>query len=203
MSMIRRAVSAGTLMVLSVVLGITVPGRAFAQADRYLPLAAMNAKLDSLEHLALTSDNPDQRRSAVSAISGAGWLRSALDAPPPPPPYSGIVARLARIYRQSDDYWVRWSINSLMVPQAERAEAVAFLEQVAQEPLVQPAPGDTVSVDAPTPLTSGALGALTLMEAEGRAALQRLYAQGTVRQPMARAYLEQLARQGFRKPGGS
>lgn len=210
----RSALLRGTFVVFSGVLHMTIADKALAQADTLeradkLPApAVVNARLDSLEQIALTSNNPEARSAAVLAISAPGrwWQRTQDDQKTPPTAvrYPGIVARLARIYRQSDDYGVRYSIISLMMPQAERAEAVSFLEEVVEEPgpdPVQPRPGAAVVAnDAVFPLAYEAVGALTRMGPQGRAALQRLYVSGTVREPMARALLEKLARQGFERP---
>ena len=206
---ICRALFAGTLA-LCFVLQTAVPDEAFAQADsvRAPSLASVNARLDSLEQVALTSDNGDRRWQAALAISGFGrrWMLTQRDvtAPPPQVLYPGIVDRLARIYRQVDVYSVRDLIIGMMIHQAERAEGATFLAEMAQEP-PEPAPPAIPDVgiiwDDRWPLQFNAINTLTYMGAEGRAVLQRLYAEGTLQHPAARRRLEELARQGFRKSG--
>lgn len=121
-------------------------GQARAQ-DSLPPAAVVNASLDSLEQVALTSDSPDRRSAAVLAISGPGrwWmLTPGAEEPPSEIRYPGVVARLVRIYRASDEYSLRHSIVRLMPLQAERAAAAAFLEGVATEepePPSVPPPG--------------------------------------------------------------
>lgn len=197
----HNALQARILLLLSALLLVGMD-RASAQAKGFLPLPAMNPKLDTLERAVLASASPDARRSAAIAIAAAGWLRS--QPPPPPPPYPGIVARLARIYRQSEDYWVRYAIIGSMIQQAERAEAAGFLGEVAVE---QPAPGPpvppgvaVVGNDAEFPLPYKAVRALRYMGSEGRVVLERLHAEETVREPMARAWLDTLANHGFEEP---
>lgn len=171
-----------------------------AQAKGFLPLRAMNVKLDTLEHTVLTSADPDARRSAAIAIAAAGWLRS--QPPPPPPPYPGIVTRLARIYRQSEDYWVRYAIIGSMMQEAERAEATRFLGEVAAQQLGPTVPPGVAvgGIDAEFTLPYKAVRALTYMGPEGRVVLERLHAEETVREPMARAWLDTLANHGFEEP---
>lgn len=189
----------GILVAVLSVVSTSATHEAFAQAHRIVPPALVNTMLDSLERVALTSPEADQRRAAITRISAAGWTRRGPDSAVSLPPYPGIVARLARIYRQTDDWSVRHAIMSLIIPQAERAEAVAFLAEVAREPPAQ-APPEGVFLDAPpSPLPAEAVGALTRMGPEGRAALQRLHNEGAVREPTARVYLDRLAQQGFHK----
>jgi len=179
---------------------------AVAQADSVSgSVQRVNARLDSLERVALANRSFEQRLSATVGIASPGGLwfvaHPGSETPPPEIRYSGIVERLVRIYRRSE-YSVRNAIISLMIHQAERAKAVAFLAEVAQEPAPPPVAGVAI-VDDTWPLPYNAIMRLTHMGPEGRATLQRLQAQGTVREPMARAELEELARRGFRKAGGS
>jgi hypothetical protein len=179
---------------------------ALGQQDPFLPPSVVNTQLDSLEKVALTSGSPDARRAAVTRISAPGWIRSDQPEGPVSPEvrYPGIVARLVRIYQQSDDYWMRYSIIRLLIPQVERAHAIAFLEQVAQEPGTEPAaPPDVALIEDKWSLQALAIGALTRIGPEGEASLRRLHAAGTVRERTARTQLERLAARGFRKAGGS
>jgi hypothetical protein len=171
--------------------------------ERFLPPSVVNAQLDSLERVALASPSPDERRAAITRISAPGWIRSEQGEGPPAVRYPGIVARLVRIYRQSDDYWTRYSIIRLLIPQVERADAVAFLEQVAQEPGAEPvAPPDVALIEDKWSLQALAIGALIRVGPEGEATLRRLHGAGAVRERTARAELERLAGRGFRKDGG-
>jgi hypothetical protein len=210
MSSVPSTVYGCTLIVLLNVWQITAPAEASAQADsvRAPSQAWVNTRLDSLEQVAVTSGAGDRRWQAALGISGFGrrWMLTQRDvtAPPAEVRYPGIVARLARIYGQSDDYTLRDLIIGEMIQQGERAEAVAFLAEVAQAP-PDPAPAVQPGVgrvwDDRFPLQFDAIGTLTYMGLEGRAVLERLHAQGTVREQMARAYLDQLARHGFRRQG--
>jgi hypothetical protein len=160
-------------------------------------IEAMNAALDSVEAVAMACEKSDRRFSVVSAIAASSSVQSGPDAPPPP--YPGIVARLARIYRACEDYGTRYAIVSAMRAQSERNEAVAFLAQVAQED-ASPATAGILADDAAFPLPYGAVGILSRLGSEGRGALQRLHAEGTVRHPAARRRLEGMAREGFPEP---
>ena len=156
---------------------------------------ALNAKLDSIEAAALACEKSDRRFSLVAAIAAAGSVQPGPEAVPPPP-YPGIVARLSRIYQACDDYGTRHAIVSVMQTQAERDAAVAFLAEAAQE-APSPATGGVLSHDTEFPLPYEAVGILARLGSEGRAALQRLLSEGTVRDPAARRLLEGMAREGF------
>lgn len=177
--------------------GIVPPASAQARTG-WLSTDAMNQKLDSLEAMALTCDKSDRRFSLVSAIAAAGAVQSGPEAAPPPP-YPGIVARLATLYEACDDYGTRHAIVSIMQTQAERSEAVAFLAEAAQENQ-SPARAGVMAHDTEFPLPYEAVGILARLGSEGRAALQRLHAEGTVRDPAARRRLEGMAREGFPEP---
>ncbi len=107
---------------------------------------------------------------------------------------------MARIYRQTSQCHLRESIIELMVDQSEREEAAVFLVGVAEEPGPPPAPGEAIVYDDAT-MQESAIAALTAMGQPGDAALRRLYALGTVREPNARATLDRIAaRRGFARP---
>lgn len=167
------------------------------------------ARADSLEQEVLTSADSERRWHATLSLAGPGrwWMRTQLDVTTPPREiyYPGVVQRLARVYRRSDDPAVRALIITMMIQQAERSQAAAFLEQLTREvPPPEPVPGDSVLVITDNrPAWLGMMGALMRMGPEGIAALQRLHAQGRVADPAARRYLEHLARQGFRWQGPS
>ncbi len=199
-------------IVIAAVLGCCrslAPAQAVAQRDtlREPSQARVTAFLDSVQRTAGTHDGA-MRAAMIMSHFGEAWIRKPGDAALPPGPviYPGIVQRMIRLYRQSPDTAVRGLIIGRMIYQAERAEAVAFLGEVAQEPpepprpVPAPPPGmGIVKDDIQFPLQWGAIESLTYMGADGRAALERLQAQGTVREPLARKYLEELARQGFRR----
>ena len=175
---------------------LAMPIECPAQQDRqgrYLTVEAMNVLLDSIETLALTCEHSDAQLHRISTIAAWGLVPPRSDAPPPPPPYPGIVARLARIYGQCEGAWTRGIIVKYMSLQSEQKETAAFLAAVAQEAASQRT--DTPPFTVP----ASAIEVLSWMGAEGRAVLQRLHAEGTVRDWHARALLEALARQGFQR----
>lgn len=184
---------------------------AVAQVDTvfgpYGPPPILNARLDSLEAVALTSPDPNQRFLAVIGIASPGrfWFvaHPQAEVPPVSVRYPGIVDRLVRVYDRSE-YRERLEIISLMIHQVERSKAVEFLSAVAEEPEPEPLqpPQGVIVVESDTefPLQVEAVGALTLMGPAGRATLERLHAQGTVREPMAEARLDTLANHSFQEP---
>ena len=191
MTVIRAAVGHLMPVLACGLLQAMVPGQAGAQ-DRLPPAAALTRMLDSLEEVALTADNLDGRVTAVLALSGPGrwWRLTGAEEPPSEIRYPGIVERLVRVYRGNPkNYGVRYAIVGLMSQQAERGAAAAFLEEVAATERTD---------DSQTFLQSDALSGLLYLGPPGRAALQRLYAEGTVRDPMAKATLEEFAARGFR-----
>jgi hypothetical protein len=161
----------------------------------YLTVEAMNAKLDSLEAAAFSCESSNAQIRRVTMVASWGWKTAGSKPPPPPPPYPGIVARLARIYRQCEAHWLREAIVTDMPIQAERTEAVAFLAEVARE---VPGPEEPWAIDAPLPLSYQAIDALRRSGRGGRAVLEQLHRDGTVREASARARLEAIARNGFR-----
>lgn len=88
----------------------------------------MNLLLDGLERLALTTDIQVVRQAAMSQLATFGSELSFV-----PDPMSGILPRLLRIYRQTDDLLTRSSILGHLAASADRAEAVDFLALVAQQ----------------------------------------------------------------------
>lgn len=197
---VTRMVARRSAMAALLVAQLGLPEAAWGQRERFLPPAVVNAQLDSLERIVLTSPDADERRSAVTRISAPGWMRSGQ---PTEVRYPGVVARLARLYQQTNDYWTRYSIIRLLIPQVERAEAAALLERIAQEPGPPPAPPGVALVEDKWSLQEHAIGALNHLGTEGEAILRRLHARGAVQERTARAALERLAREGFRQRGGS
>lgn len=188
----------------SLAVGLSMPGaQARCQEERFLPPSAVNAKLDSLERIALTSRNADQRRAAVTRLSAPGWMRSDREGPREVR-YPGVVTRLARVYRQSDDYWTRYSIIRLLIPQVERTQAVGVLEHIAREPGPDTAtPPGVAVIEDKWSLQTLAIGALARMGADGAESLRRLHASGSVQDATARAALAHLAAREFRSDSGS
>ena len=148
--------------------------------------AAYRATLDGLEQLAVTSDVFKARIGAVILLASAG---SALLEKPDP----GTVNRLATVYRQSNDIHVRSLIARVMCCQAEASQAIEVLKSVAQDDR----PGDRSS---DWPPAHWALTSLETMGPAGRAALQGLYADGSVKNPRARGYLEYISQHSFQEP---
>jgi len=193
------------LVLLSSVAQTVVSRPALAQEERFLPPAVVSAQLDSLERIALTDASQDRRVKAITRMASAGWITTEArrGAVPIEVRYPGVVERLARTYDKNDEYGIRYYVISLMMTQAEQAQAAAFLERVAQtpvEPGPAPPPGVMVVTDTPS-LPTLAIGALLHVGPEGEAALRRLHAAGTVQEPGARRELENLAKRGLLPPG--
>lgn len=196
------------------VLGILVllsqaafPNSAFAQHDtlKEMSRAEANTFMDSVQR---TAGTPERAWRAVSVISGFGerWMKKPGDAEGSPSSvqYPGVVARLAAIYSQTASRRVRQRVLGAMIHQAERGQAVAFLSNVARQPVdtvVAASPGDVSMVDhLRFPLQAQAIEALVYMGVEGSAALQQLHSAGSVREPAAKRRLDELAHGSFR-PG--
>jgi len=150
-------------------------------------------ELDRLERSALTAPRLDERLYAPGFMT-MHYGRKCDDCLSVP----GVVARLVRIYHQSTEPRVRTLIVDLMGLQAETREATAFLTEVAKEPAaptpVAARPGD----DLAEPVQRLAVQRLCDLGADGKRALRALRAEGSVKEPTARATLAKLARTGFR-----
>jgi len=185
---------------------LMAPDGTLAQAPpRLLPQIAYQ-RLDSLERVALTAATFNERLHAVTTIAGIAIGPGCEDprgASPPPTRYPGIVRRLAGIYRQSQDPDLRHGIIEFMPMLAECAEVAAFLAAAAEEVPASPPPPPTGSVlvddDLRGSVQSQAIGSLLRLGTRGEATLRRLHTQGTVREPVAKAALDRLARNGFRR----
>lgn len=165
-------------------------------APRVTDPAPVDARLDSLEQIALTADDPEQRIDAVVRVGNAGLdgvAEACKEITPPDVRHPGVVARLASLYGQLDDDRPRNLIITLMMGQSERTDAVAFLERLARDP-VRPERRDEEARRL-----RQLLNALSRMGPQGRAALERLHAEGAVQEPAGRRYLDQLAKRGFRE----
>lgn len=146
------------------------------------PAADMRMFLDGLERLALTGDSSRLRASATVNLSLAGeWRRGR--------PVPGTMVRLSRIFEQSPDPVVRAVAIGSMISQAERGEALSYLELLAAA-----APGDR---GYPGGVRS-AIGALWAMEGDGVTVLRRLHETGAIREPEERRKLAEMARRGYR-----
>lgn len=157
--------------------------RIMTQQDSFTS-AARDSLLAGLEELALGAADPNVRHRASTVLSLAGEPDSGK-------PLPGIVARLERVYRQTQDDLVRWNIRARAPLQADRRAAAAFLCSLAVAPMPPPRAFD--ERDAAT----DALEQLARMGDVGRATLRQLHTGRTVRSEQARAYLEHLAQQGF------
>ncbi|HEV8355968.1 MAG TPA: hypothetical protein VGQ17_04285 [Gemmatimonadales bacterium] len=207
MSVVRGRFSGRLLALITLAVGTMASPEASAQARPHLTPQVTYQRLDSIGRAALTAPDHDQRAYAALTIVMLGAAKKTSDEcvrggrPASEIPYPGIVDRLASIYRQSAE--LRSLIVERMRLQMECAKASAFLTAVAQEPSPpsEPVPPGVslVNDNLGGSLQLQAVSELTYLGAEGEAALQRLYAQGTVRAPDARQELETLARQGFRR----
>ncbi|MEW5927754.1 MAG: hypothetical protein AB1941_09730 [Gemmatimonadota bacterium] len=153
----------------------------FVDPGKY-PQTTVDALLDGLEHLALTSADSLIRSAAASKIGMAGWSSRK-------PPLPGIVARQVRLYRRSSDPMVRARIVSSLTGAAETQAAAAFLRTIA---LQSSRRGDFPN--API----AAIRALTRLGEDGPATLRELHQSGQVHDREASAFLAQLSKTGYR-----
>lgn len=160
-----------------------------------LPNSRIEAKLDSLQAVALTSPDWNERVAAIIGVGSPGrfWYITHPDEDSPPPEirYPGIVARLGAIYTATENAELRSLIVRWMSLQAERDQAIDFLMAVAREDR----PEDR---NREWPVAVAAVDALAQMGTSGRAALQRLQAESRVQDPLVRARLNDLERRGWR-----
>lgn len=170
--------------------------------QRPLPQVAYQ-RLDSLERAALTSPTFAERLHAVGTIASIAIGQGDCVRGPAPSAvrYPGLVSRLAAIYRQSQDAALRHVILDRMLWQVECPEVVSFLVEAAEEaPSERAAPAGVVHDEVRASTQSHAVDVLVALGPRGEPTLRRLHAQGTVRDSTARASLESLSRQGFRRP---
>jgi len=87
-----------------------------------------------------------------------------------------------------------------MPAQTERSAAAAFLGKVASEAPapIPPSSRYTLGNDTEFSRQHRAVYKLSVMGTVGRAELERLHAAGSVQDPSAKAYLEKLAKDGYR-----
>jgi hypothetical protein len=149
---------------------------------------------DSLEQVALRSPRADHRVVAILGIAspGSAWAMDGnVNNVPTTPLYPGIVARLRRIYPHADAGMRERIVSSLLL-QAERAEAIAFLGELAR----------TDHVGLEYPIAATAVEWLSHLGTEGAEVLRVLHASGQAIE-VVRKQLDGLARTGYRKPPGS
>ncbi len=173
---------------------ITSHGR---QLEGQVPLDTKDAirRLDSLDHVATSTVSRDERMRAVIKIAIDYGLRTEGS----PPVNRGIVARLRGIYFRSNDQSLRFSTLGLMLTQAERPEAIAFLMEAAREAPTPHTGSGPVPRGTSDRLQRQAVGLLTMAGPEGEQALRSLYSQGGVRAPAAQLLLDKLVRSDFRR----
>jgi hypothetical protein len=129
--------------------------------------------------------------SRDAAYRATAWLQTAA-AQPQNGPLSSVFGLLERVHAETADPQVQIQVLRGVPNQAVSAtQAAQFLERAAQENRPHYA-----SRQMPPPYA--AVQALLHLEAEGRAALQRLHASGAVDNPAARSRLNRIASQGFR-----
>ncbi len=173
-----------------------------ARPPRPLPQAAYQS-LDSLEEVALTGTTFRARQHAVSTITSIGIGQGNCVRGPAPTDvkYPGLVRRLASIFWRSQDTELRRSILALMLWQVECTDAVEFLAEVAQQaPSASEKYTGTVRDGVRVTLQADAVSILLNFGPRGEQVLRRLHSQGSVRDSSARASLDSLSRNGFRRP---
>jgi len=153
---------------------------------------AVNARLDSLEQVALHAPNLEARGLALIHTTQLGKVWARHGEPAPIVVYPGIVARLRRIYPSAAPLHKELIVQSL-VPQGERSEAIAFLREL------------TRSFDVGSEhigIAEQAVGMLSMMGPAGEDELRRLHLSGEA-DPVIQKMLDRLARTGYRhRPGG-
>lgn len=156
------------------------------------PVQAVNARLDSLEQIALHTPNPATRASALIRLTEPGIVWALHREPAPIVVYPGIVARLQRIYPSADSYSRGMIVRGLSV-QAERSEALTWLRELTRS---------TDMSDGHIGIAEEAVEALAKMGPGGEAELRRLHLSGEA-DPGLQKMLDRLARTGYRhRPGG-
>jgi hypothetical protein len=202
----RFANRAQGLVTLTAVATLAPIWPAAAQARPRLWPQVAYQRLDSLEAAALTGATFADRLDAVTTITHIagpqlGRQGQCVEAPAPSViDCPGLVSRLAAIYRRSQDADLRRAIVDNMLWQVECSEAAAFLAGVAEEAPAERDPPFWVVDELRGSLQWEAIGVLGRLGPSGESTLRRLYAEGTVRDPSAKASLEALAQHGFRWP---
>lgn len=133
--------------------------------------ATVERVLDALQQYALSGSDKRARGPAVIAIANMG-SRDEKN------PWPGIVRRLGAIYRNTDDFRVRFEVANIMVSQSRTSESIALLTEIAADDL----PADRRSESPPPAM---AIEALAEFGAAGREAVRRLVAEGAITNPQA------------------
>lgn len=134
--------------------------------------------------------HPDRRLRTAAAA----YLLSLGDGRKlPEDQWPAALDEIERVYDNSKDASVRWLIVTGVHRQGDRSAAVRFLTKVAKEDRAEEGGGEN-------PGSYLAVRGLLLSGAEGQSALRRLHADGSVTDGVARAYLDEVATQGFRDP---
>ena len=150
-----------------------------------VPQQTIEGLLDGLESLALT--NTDDRVGHYVRVNMFIFgSRQNYD------PTPGIVARLVRLYRLTDNRQMRVGIVGGMSRMAEQREAAAFLKDIAQQ--------TSENWDFDTAPWS-AVFKLSVMGKEGSSTLRELHADELVKEPRASSQLGWLSERGYtRRP---
>lgn len=170
-----------------------VPAAAAGQqySKTMLPDKVIYRRLDSLVDVSLSGRPLNERLAALTAVEtlGKGWFMAHPERSATPPVrirYPGLVARMEKIFEQTDNASIRLFIVQDLAWQSERGEAVQFLVRVAEGP-----PGNPEEFHN---LPEESVKSLVAMGPQGLAALRRLKASGAVKDVYALAYLEDLER---------
>lgn len=142
-----------------------------------------------LEELALNGRKPLVRHRAVGLVARLGEVG-------PHTQESGSVARLARIYRRSNDGVVKGVILFLMTRQREQGLALSFIASIAAEPPTGRTDSAVCFPDCPLTLQLQAVQTLNRLGPRGHAILRDLRARGAIRDPSALQEIQQWEREG-------
>lgn len=147
--------------------------------------SAYRAVLDGLERLGVESESHRVRIGAVGWLLTAGeWNDGAVS--------GDILRRVRRIYRAGPSASFRFSVVQRALRQPDTAAVLELLTEVAQDDR----PGDRAAhFSAP----SLAVSVLADMGPRGSAILERLHTEDSVKHPLARYQLQELAKKDFRR----
>ncbi len=173
--------------VFGLLLGVTIPAAGQDPAFRLGSRADMAVIQDSLERVAVGSQDIGERRRAIIRLAIIGVRGRTRNGEVP---YPGVVAALRRIYPRSGPL-ERELITGMLKGQGEGIEAIAFLAELARN--------DDMGLEFP--IAIAATGELSRMGARGEAELRRLHASGEGNE-LVRKMLDRLAQTGYREPPG-
>ena len=146
------------------------------------PAGDVETVLAGLERMAIGGSTSRLRAEAAASIAIPGSRKSTR-------PLGGTFARLARVYRSSDDPVVRSIVVGAMGGLSEHRAAVPFLEHIAKQQ-------DEEFAGA----AGKALTSLLMLGDPGRPALERLHSTSAVKNPEARQILATMVKNGYRLP---